>query len=162
MTQDEAKAGEGGQSIREMADAEAQAGEQEEMFPLGTLEGDVPDLRSLIQPHHRVEVTVSMSSAEVPSPSGGLIDPTKEGLALVTYELAKPELVPLRAGERGNRTLEGWKVRQVVRPIYVEGVKGKAGVIQGEFEALLAAAPEEAGALLDVLTAKTSKALATA
>lgn len=149
-------------SIREMAEREAAEHEQGEMWPMGTLEGELGSIRDLIKPSHRVEVTVSMSSAEVPSPQGGLIDPTKEGLALVTYELAKPELIPIRSGERGDRKLEGWKVRQVVRPIYVEGVKGEEGVIQAKFEALLMAAPERAGALLDVLQAKAAKSLATA
>lgn len=150
------------QSIREMADAEAAKDEQAEMFPRGSIEGDSNlGPRDLFQPNHRIELTASLMSAEVPM-TGGLVSPTAEGLLLVTYELQEPIPVPIREGDRGNKQLVGWKIRQKLRPIYVEGVKGEEGVILSKFTALLAADPDRAGALLDSLNNRASKALATA
>lgn len=150
------------QSIREMAEAEAAKGEQAEMFPRGSIVGDSNlGPRDLFQPNHRIELTASLMSAEVPM-TGGLLSPTEEGLLLVTYELEKPIPVPIREGDRGAKELVGWKIRQQLRPVYVEGVKGEEGVILSKFAALLQADPDRAGALLDSLNNRAAKALATA
>lgn len=153
---------EGNQSIREMAEAQAKTGDGDdpgELFPIGTLPGDDLTLRELIKPHHKVEVTASLMAAEVPM-TGGLVDPEREGMALVTYELAKPLLIPQREGDRDDKKLVGWKVRQQLRPVYVEGVRGEAGVIEAQFAALLKADQQQAAALADRIRARLQDALA--
>jgi hypothetical protein len=72
-----------------------------ELFPLGSLEGDGVTLKTIVKPSEKVETTVAMMSAEVPS-SGGLLDPRREGMLLVTYELAQAPLVPKREGGRAR------------------------------------------------------------
>ena len=129
--------------------------EAPELFPLGTLEGDSKSLKTLIKPGLPVKTTVSMRKAEVPS-SGGLLDPEREGMVLVTYALDGVQVVPTREGETGNRRIVGWKTRQVIRPIYVERVDGEAGTIEAAFAGLLKADPQSAGALLDRLRDRMS------
>lgn len=146
-----------GQSIREMAEQDADDA-QEEIFPRGQLEGDDKSIRDFFQPHHRIELTASLMAAEVPA-SGGLVDPEKEGMALVTYELSKPIPVPIREGNAGEKELVGWKIRQQLRPVYVEAVRGEEGAIEANFAALLAAEPNRAGALLDRLVHRAGRAL---
>jgi hypothetical protein len=136
--------------------------EAPELFPAGSLKGDGKSLKTLIKPGQAVKSTVSMMSAEVPISGGGLLDPDREGMVLVTYELAKLEPVPEREGDRGDRKIVGWKVRQVVRPVYVEPVSGEAGTIEAAFAALVDASAKDAGALLDRLHARMSDALAAA
>lgn len=150
-----------GDSIREMAESETEAAEQADLFPRGQLAGDGLALRDFFPTNLRYELTASMRSAEVPL-SGGLLDPAKEGIAIVTYELERPEPVPIREGDRGAKEIVGWKVRQVLRPVYVEPARGEAGVIEGNFAALLAADETAAGALLDRLKERAGEKLATA
>lgn len=133
-----------------------------ELFPQGSVQGDGKSLKSLIKPGHSVQPTVSLMSAEVPISTGGLLDPEREGMLLVTYELAKLEPVPVREGDRGDRKIVGWKIRQQLRPVYIEPVQGEAGTIEAAFAALADASPKDAGALLDRLHTRMSDVLATA
>jgi hypothetical protein len=135
---------------------------QTELFPDGSVEGDGYSLRSVGKAGEPVElITVAMSGGEVPMPKGsGLLDPHKEGMLLVTYEPKDGGLpVPTREGDRGEKKIVGWKVRQTVRPIYIERVKGEEGVIEGHFAALLEAEPGRAGALLDRLIVRAGRSL---
>jgi hypothetical protein len=130
-----------------------------ELFPLGSLEGDGVTLKTIVKPSEKVETTVAMMSAEVPS-SGGLLDPRREGMLLVTYELAQAPLVPKREGDRARgKQIVGWKIRQQVRPIFVEQVSGEAGALEANFAALLAEDPAKAGALLDRMRERAEAAL---
>lgn len=147
------------QSIRDMAEKDA-AEAAEELFPLGSLEGDETSLATLVKPNHSHEVTVSMGTAEVPSPRGGLLSPDKEHLLLVTCEHAGYTEVPKREGDRHTgKQLVGWKTRQTLRPIYVERVNGEGGAIEAAFADLLRA--DEAGAMqaLDRMKSRAEKAL---
>lgn len=147
-----------GQSIREMAQADQEA--EPEMFPNGSLEGDNTTLGQLVKPGQANEVTVSMGTAEVPSPTGGLLSPHKEHMLLVTCEHAGYTEVPKREGDRvSGKTVVGWKTRQTLRPIYVERVKGEAGAIEAAFTDLLKADEGKAAALLDRLTKRAEQAL---
>lgn len=100
---------------------------QEELFPMGTLEGDPKvTLKNLIKPNHRIEYTASKMSAEVPV-TGGLIDPYADGQSVDTYELAKIELVPIRESDAaGVRKIVGWKVRSKLRPVHIAPVESAA------------------------------------
>lgn len=138
MTEDE------GRTMEEMADS----GEDElEMFPTGTLDGDGPSPQTLIKKGLPVELTVSLSKAEVPN-RGGLLDPDQVGRALVTYLPAKVDEVPVR-GE--DDKVKSWKIRQNLRVTYVEAASDTGPLIRKLFEELLASSPSEAGALLDEL-----------
>jgi hypothetical protein len=105
-----------------LADLPVDDGEQEELFPVGSLEGDPKvTLKNIIKAHHRVEYTASLMSAEVPLREG-LLDPDDEGRVLVTYEVASLVPVPIREDKGGTKKIVGYKIRQQLRPIYVEPI----------------------------------------
>lgn len=153
-----------GQSIREMAEAESLGEGQEQLFEGAKFEGDDGlSLEGLVSRGSKREVTVSFRSAEFDCPKdSGLLSPTRQGLALVTYRWIKPDMVPL--WEQGkprdqNPELEGWKVRQILEPIWIEKLDGEADIIKANFVELLSADPEEAGRLLEQMTAAMRKAM---
>lgn len=149
------------QSIREMADADAEQQTEAEMFPIGSLEGDEAKLETMIRPGEPVKITVSMNGTpEVPMPRGGLLDVRKEHLLLVTCEVESPIPVPEREGDRTTgKKIVGWKIRQKLRPIYVERVHGEAGAIESAFVDLLRGDEAAAAALLERMTRRTEQAL---
>jgi hypothetical protein len=150
------------QGIRDMAESDA-AEAAEELFPTGSLDGDNVTLGQIIRPGEKVEVTVSMRSAQVPMPRGGLLDPRKEHMLLVTTEVDHMVPAPKRDGDRvTGKTVEGWGIRQVLRPIYLERVKGEEGAIEASFADLLKADASRAAALLDRLRTRTESALGAA
>lgn len=130
----------------------------EELFPAGSLEGDAKTPQNIIRKGLPVKVTASIGKAEVPMPTGGLLDPDKAGRVLVSYAHAKNEDV---REEEGGKTI-GWKIRQHLRATYVEPANDEAALIRREFEALLALDAERAGGLLDELKALAAEALAAA
>lgn len=132
-----------------------------ELFPVGSIEGDGFSHKTMVKAGMSTEITVAMTGGEVPIPNGtGLLDPAKEGMLLVTYEVADAgRAIPQREGERGDKRIVGYKFRQTVRPVYIERVKGEEGVIEGHFAALLEAEPSRAGALLDRLNARAGRSL---
>lgn len=136
--------------------------EPAELFPVGSIDGDGFTFKAIGNAKNPVtEITVAMTGGEVPIPKGsGLLDPAKEGMLLVTYEVADAgRLIPQREGDRGEKTIVGYKARQTVRPIFIERVKGEEGVIEGHFAALLEADQGRAGALLDRLNARAGRRL---
>jgi hypothetical protein len=152
-----------GRSIAERAadGDDGEPGEQAEIFPLGSIEGDAKTLKTLIRAGLPVTQTVAMGSAEVPISSGGLIDPDKEGMLLVTYEAAGYQPVPVREGERHEgKRVKSWKIRTHLRPIHVERIDGEAGVIEANFASLLDVDDKAAAALLDRLGARVKAKLA--
>lgn len=105
-----------GASIADRAERDDD-GEQAELFPIGSLEGDPRrTLKNLLRAGLPVEYTCSLMSAEVPL-RGGLLDIESSGEVLVTWEPAKLEVVPDRDAELGK--VVGVKVRQKLRPVYV-------------------------------------------
>jgi hypothetical protein len=145
-----------GRSIEERA---ADQDGQMEAFPMGAVDGDAKvSLRSLVKVGESVEFTAAMRSAEVPL-RGGLIDPRKGGRLLVSYEGAKVEVVP----KREDGQVAGWKVRQSLRPTFVEPVgQTDADLIEHYFRELIAASPSEGGALADRIAAVAAEQLAAA
>lgn len=108
----------GGGSIAERG-ADGGGEPEEEMFPLGTLAGDPrATLRTLIRSGLPVETTASLMSAEVPL-RDGLLDPNEDGRVVVSFEAAKFEVVPKKKDDK----IVGWKIRQVLRPTYVENAE---------------------------------------
>lgn len=135
--------------------------EQEELFPEGSIDGDGVTLKSLIKPGMEVTHSVHMTGHEVPMPKGtGLLNPAKEGMLLVTYEVSdggKP--VPIREGQRGEKVIKGYHIKQKVRPVHLERIAGEEGVIESHFAALLEADQGRAGALLDRLIVRAGRSL---
>ena len=139
---------------RSIEDRAEDEGAPEELFPLGSLQGDELTPQKLIKRGLPVEVTVAMGTAEVPVQGGGLLDPDRAGRVLVSYEFAKNVEVPQREDGR----IVGWKVRQMLRPTYVQQAKDEGALIREEFAHLLALDQKAAGALLDDLGAAFARA----
>lgn len=134
---------------------------EEELFPLGSIDGDDKTLQTLFRKNLPTKVTTSIRAGEVGTPRGGLLDPERAGMLLVSYEYDHPEIVPEYEGEAGSRKVKALKIRQVVRPYFIEQVRaGEAGVIEAQFAELMKADVGAAGKLLDALNARAGKALA--
>lgn len=155
-------------SAEQAARLEALAGDsagddpEPEMFPMGSVDGDGLALKHLIRPGQDVSYTISVMSAEVDAPrEGGLLKPDQEAYLLMPIEPVKYIPVPQKEGERGARSVTGWKIRQQVRPLDgIQRIKGDGGVVQAEFRALMAQDQAKAGQLLDQLQAAYREALA--
>lgn len=107
--------GNGGRSVADRAE-DGDGEDQEEMFPLGSLEGDPKKtLKNLIRAGLPIEYTVSLRSAEVPL-RGGLPDPDAFHRLFVNSVVEKVETVALREENK----IVGWKVRAILRPIFVQ------------------------------------------
>jgi hypothetical protein len=137
-------------------------GEQAEMFPNGTLEGEGKTLKTLVKPGQDVQTTVALSRAEVPL-RNGLPDPDKPVRALVTgiFQSVKPTAKREDAGNAMKVT--GWKIAVSLRADYVEAVPATdEGLITQRFRAMLEVDPAGAGRLLEQLQGLTSESLALA
>ncbi len=140
-------------------DQELGDGEQSELFPSGSLEGDGLTLKQLVKAGQAQQVTTRLDGTEVPTPEGGLLHP--EGLVklLVTGEVKRYEPTPLRTPDDEGK-VRGWKIRQIVRPVYVERVDGDLTVaISQRFAELCETDVKTAGALLDRLGSQLAEAL---
>jgi hypothetical protein len=146
-----------GESIADRAENGEGDGDDDELFPLGNVEGGPKTLKNLIRAGATVKSTISLASAEVPA-GEGIFDPEAEGRLLVTFALGKVEVVPLKAEGK----VQSYKVRQTLTPVYVERVSADGGDIEASFEALLDGDPKAAGKLLDKLQSRATKALAPA
>lgn len=116
-----------------------------ELFPSGSLAGDDVSPQTLVKRGLPVEVTVSLSKAEVPTKSG-LVDPNKAGRVLVSYLPGTVHEVPQREGD--DNRLVGWKIRQDLRATFVEDANSEQDVIRSEFAALMTLDPPAAQTLL--------------
>lgn len=144
------------------ANGENGGGEFEpELFPTGSIDGDAKTIKTLIRAGMPVKTTASLMSAEVPT-RGGLLDPERNGHLLVAFEVAKYEPIVEREGEPGAKKVVGWKIRQHLRPVYVETIDGGAGEIEASFAALLDGDPKGAAALVDRLQGRVAEVLQTA
>lgn len=145
-----------GKTIREMSEEDAG---DEELFPLGSLDGDEATLGQLIKKNHTVEITASMGTAEVPM-RGGLLDPNENHMLLVKIEPGKIDTVPQRDGDPVNgKTITGWKLRQNLRPTYVERLRPDVAAMEASFAALLLADETAAASLLDRMQDRAEKQL---
>jgi hypothetical protein len=154
---DDPMEGQNGRSIEERAgDGDGQM----EAFPMGAVDGDAKvTLRTLIRGGEPVSFTVSMRSAEVPL-RGGLVDPRKTVRLLVTCEAFDGGL-PVPQREDGK--VVSWKVRQSLRPTYVEPVGPTDGDLLVHYHReLLASSPSEAAVVAERIAAQTAEALQTA
>jgi hypothetical protein len=144
-----------------ISDRAANGEAQDEMFPLGSLEGDQKTLGNLIR-GKPTTTTVSLARAEVPL-RDGLLDPGKTGRVLVHYEPAKYEVVLEREDDgTGQRRLVGAKIRNHARPIYAEPYPADVGDAFDEaFDRLLASSPQAAGERLDGAKDRLSEYLRT-
>jgi hypothetical protein len=133
--------------------------DQLEAFPVGVIEGDAKVThKTLIRPGEAVEYTVSLGRAEVPM-RGGLVDPRKAGRCLVSYEAADGGL-PVPQREDGK--VKAWKIRQSLRPVYVEPWPLEdAEAIGLLFGTLMEASPQAAMKLVDGLQARAAEYLRT-
>ena len=124
-------------------------GDGEELFPLGSLEGDERTLGNLTR-GKPTEVTVSLSKAEVPL-RGGLLDPSKLSRAVITYEPAKYVEVPIREQQPdGSRKIVSWKIRNVTRAVYAEALPDDPGdLARWALARLIAADPQAAARFAD-------------
>jgi hypothetical protein len=104
------------------------------LFPMGQFEGDGVTLGKLVKPGQKVETTVALSKAEIPS-SGGLIDPNKAGRVLISYLPGKVEEVPHR--ESDDDRITRWTFRQHLRATYAQPANDEVDVIRSEFAALV-------------------------
>lgn len=107
---------------------------EDELFPKGSLAGDSITPQTLVKRGLPIEVTVSLSKAEVPT-KGGLLNPNKAGRVLVSYLPGTVHEVPQRDGDED--TLIGWKLRQDLRATFVEDANDEANLIRKEFAALV-------------------------
>lgn len=131
-----------------------------ELFPEGTVEGDGLSLKNLIKPGQDVTMTIALMSHEIDAPKdGGLIDPDRKVFLLVEGVVAKPIPVPQRDSDKDALKVTGWKVRQQVRPVAINRVKGESVDLQAAFRAILEQDQAKAGALLDALNAAYREAL---
>jgi hypothetical protein len=148
------------ESIRDRAARGEHEGEseqaQDELFPMGTVDGDGRSLKTIMKANAPTRSTVSISSAEIPS-GGGLFDPERERTLLVTIEPGKVELVPVHKDGKVSE----WKQRQTLRPTFIESASSYgAAQIEAMFTALLADDPRDAGKLLDKLKDRVESELA--
>ena len=93
----------------------------EELFPLGSLEGDsAVTLKTLLKPRVPVEISASMGTAAVPIKGSGFFDPEQEITLLVRVLPGGP--VPVATRKKGDEKakIEKWRVTQPLTPIYVQ------------------------------------------
>lgn len=137
-----------GASVRERAEngEHLETPTEEELFPLGSLAGDSLTPQSYVKRGLPVELTVSMRSAEIPN-RGGLLKPDAYGRCIVTYLPGEKDDVPVR-GDDGVK-IKGYKIRQHVRPTFVQDANDVPALLRREFEALLAEDPQTAAHTLE-------------
>lgn len=126
-----------GESIADRAEAIAHGDTpDEELFPLGVMEGDPWTLDQIRKSKKPIEVTVALSRAEVPM-RDGLPDPGKSGRVAATHETAKYEVVPVKEEQPdGEKIIVSWKIRVNLRVTYVQQMGDTESVVKREFERL--------------------------
>lgn len=145
-------------SISERAEnGEGADADSDELFPLGEIEGGAKTIKNFIRQGADVKSTVSLAAAEVAAKSG-LFDPEVEGKLIVTFEPGAVQIIPLKAEGK----VQSYKVRQTLKPAFIERVDASTADIEASFELLLDGDASEAGKLLDKLKRRAQKVLATA
>lgn len=93
--------------------------DDEDQYPLGRISGD-PKITfgKLIKPGRPVEVTASLTAAEVPIRDGKLLNPDAAVQVLVTVVPKQAVLVYKR--EPGDDMVTGYKIRQPLKVAYVQ------------------------------------------
>lgn len=131
-----------------------------EMFPVGSIAGEGPSPQSLVNKGLPIELTVSMSRAEVPMTGQGLLDPNEGGRLLVSILPGKVDYVPVREDKDDPDRVSKWKIRQNVRVTYTQQVADIPSLIRSLYEELAAGSRSDAEHLLQQLHDLTGKALA--
>lgn len=142
-------------SISERAENGEGDGEGDELFPMGSVDGDGKPPKARV-PGADVQTLVKIKAAEVPARGG--FDPRHEGKLLVTFEVGKEEETYIREEGKVKRV----KMKTHLTPIHVERVDASTADIEAAFELLLDGDASEAGKLLDKLKRRAQKVLATA
>lgn len=145
-------------SVEERAANGEHLEDQPPLFETGVLDGGGVTPQTLIRKGLPVELTCSLSRAEVPL-RGSLPNPSRFGRALVTYLPAPAHETPIREDRNDPAKVTSWKVRQDLRVTFVQDANDVAELVSTEFETLLATEPEAAGALLERLSALATEAL---
>jgi hypothetical protein len=114
-----------------------------ELFPDGSLEGDAVTAQTLVRKGMTTEVTVSLGRAEVPT-KAGLLNPDKGGRVFVSYVPGKVEHVPDRDDDG---KVVGWKLRQHLRPTYVQDANDDVNVAREAFGQVMALDAQKAAEL---------------
>ena len=125
--------------------------ELDSLFPDGFVDGDEWALERVRKSKLPIEVTVSLSKAEVPL-RGGLPDPNKVGRLSVRTGGGKFEVVPVFEDEE----IISWKIRAHRRAMYVEPMGDPEEVITLEFERLMLTNRQSAAELADRLVRNAS------
>lgn len=114
--------GNGSASIEQRArDGEEPEPTDEELFPLGSLDGDPKvTLKNLLNPRVPTEISASMGTAAVPIKGAGFFDPEREITLLVRVLPGGPVPVATRRKGDEKHKIEKWRVTQPLTPIYVQ------------------------------------------
>lgn len=94
---------------------------EEELFPLGSLEGDpTVTLKNLLKANVPKEISASMGTAAVPIKGSGFFDPEQEVTLLVRVLPGGP--VPVATRRKGDERskIEKWRITQPLTPIFVQ------------------------------------------
>lgn len=124
---------------------------EEELFPMGALDGEGITPQTVVPRRAEPTVTVSIGKAEVPMRDGGLLNPNKLGRVLVTYRWKKNEDVGLHNDGEHPEKITDWVIRQHLEALYVQHANDVPALLVREFDNLRRDDPEAAGALLDEL-----------
>jgi hypothetical protein len=122
-----------------------EGGEQEELFPQGSLTGGKTTLKTLVKTGQGHKLRVALSRMEVPL-RGGLPDPDRQVRALVTGIFQKEETLAERDDPGNPLKVTGWKTTAKLRVEYVEHIPDDdAGLIEQRFKAMLEVEPRIGG-----------------
>lgn len=144
-------------SIRDRAEAgEHTNGENDEqLFPLGQLEGDGISPSKFRKPGKDVKAQAKIKAIKVPG-GKGFADPERLRTLLVTVQPGKNEEVPhMRDG-----AVDYYDVVQHYVPTYVEGVeRGDAGRVEAMFAELLKNDAKGAAKALDAMQQRATEVI---
>lgn len=148
-----------GMSIEERA-AMGVTDEMDDMtlFPDGVLSGDPWTLGQIHKSKKPIEVTASLSKAEVPM-TGGLPDPSKIRRVMVRTGHVKYEVIPeYEEQPDGTEDIVAYKIRANMRTAYVEPIGGAEDMVVTEFERLMIEDRQRAAEVADKLVKLASGA----
>lgn len=152
--------GDGGKgSVSDRAAGGEHRDEPEQMFPVGSLDGDGIAPNRWIKDGVPTELVVSLSKAEVPLHGAGLPDANGYGRCMVTYLPGKKHELPIREDKNETAKVTGKKVSVDLRATFVQDANDVPALVRREFEGLLATSPAAAGKLLDEFKALAEQAL---
>lgn len=151
----------GPRSIRERA-ANGDSGVPEgELFPKGSLPGEVA-LQAYVKKSMPTELVVAFVRGEFPLRGSGIPDPSKIGRALVKYLPGKKHEELVLEDKNDPSTAISAKVCVDLRVVHVADANDPTALVRAEFEALLRQDEKAAIALFDELRDMMADALGSA